>query len=255
MRVAAGVPGTRRPRPRHGRFQRVDADRSDISSRLQHPRHRLVHRASSTAPSRTLTRRSSSIRNMRSPTPTAASPWSPRATSTAPSRTSTRRSSSIRKCRSVLRRGIAWKAKGDFDRAIADFDQAIELDPKYCSAYFNRGIAWASKGDFDRAIADYDQAIRLDPKNAKAYYNRGIAWEKKRSLQAAFAHFKMHAQLAPSDPRPYGCEARIQTLERRYRAALHPRRHSPPPRTARSATMAAPDCWISGTINRKGSRR
>ena len=67
------------------------------------------------------------------------------------------------------------------------------------SAYFNRGSAWANKGEFDRAIADYDQAIQLDPKNTKAYYFRGMVWEKKRSLQAALADFKMHAQLAPSD--------------------------------------------------------
>ena len=48
-------------------------------------------------------------------------------------------------------------------------------------------------------IADYSQAIRLDPKEAKAYYSRGIAWEMKRNLQAALADFKMYSQLAPSD--------------------------------------------------------
>ena len=52
----------------------------------------------------------------------------------------------------------------------------------------------------DRAIADFDQAIRLDPKDTKAYYNRGMALEKKRSLQKALADFRMHARLAPSDP-------------------------------------------------------
>ena len=56
------------------------------------------------------------------------------------------------------------------------------------------------KFHLDRAIADYDEAIRLNPKEAKAYYNRGMAWEKKHSLQAALADFKMHSQLAPSDP-------------------------------------------------------
>jgi len=97
-------------------------------------------------------------------------------------------------------RGNTWFHRGDFDRAIADYNQAIQLDPKYGSAYHNRGSAWGNKGDFDRAIADYNQAIRLDPKDTKAYYNRGMAWEKKRSLQAALADFKMHSQLAPSDP-------------------------------------------------------
>jgi tetratricopeptide (TPR) repeat protein len=96
-------------------------------------------------------------------------------------------------------RGNVWFHKGEFDRAIADYTKAIQIDPKYGVAYSNRGSAWGTKGDFDRAIADFDQAIRLDPKSTKAYYNRGMAWEKKRSLQAALADFKMHAQLAPSD--------------------------------------------------------
>ena len=42
------------------------------------------------------------------------------------------------------------------------------------SAYYNRGNLWAKKNDHDKAIADYDEAIRLNPKDARAYNNR--AW-------------------------------------------------------------------------------
>lgn len=72
------------------------------------------------------------------------------------------------------------------------------IDPTYPSAYNNRGIAWVPQGRLDRAIADYDEAIQLDPKDAQAYYDRGMAWEKKRRLREALADFKMHSQLAPS---------------------------------------------------------
>ncbi|HEX2726211.1 MAG TPA: tetratricopeptide repeat protein, partial [Beijerinckiaceae bacterium] len=48
-------------------------------------------------------------------------------------------------------RGYAHSLKDDFDRAIADFTEAIRLDPKYISALFSRGVTYYNKGDFDRA--------------------------------------------------------------------------------------------------------
>ena len=65
-------------------------------------------------------------------------------------------------------RGNAHKDKGDNDRAIKDYSEAIRLDPKYVVAYFNRGSVYSYKGDYDRAIKDFDEAIRLDPKDAMA---------------------------------------------------------------------------------------
>jgi tetratricopeptide (TPR) repeat protein len=80
---------------------------------------------------------------------------------------------------------MAWSAKGDLDRAIEDYGQAIGLAPKHASAYAGRAVAWRRKGDLDRAIADDDQAIGLEPTNAYAYFNRGMAWAAKgyRRLQ------------------------------------------------------------------------
>ena len=39
----------------------------------------------------------------------------------------------------------------------------------------NRGVTYAYKGDNDGAIADYNEAIRLDPNDALAFCNRGRA--------------------------------------------------------------------------------
>src|SRR4051812_15823985 len=44
-------------------------------------------------------------------------------------------------------RGDAWRVKGDANRAVADYGQAIEIDPQYATAYINRGDAWRGKGD------------------------------------------------------------------------------------------------------------
>ena len=57
-------------------------------------------------------------------------------------------------------RGNAHDEKGDRGRAVADYDQAIRLDPKFTAAYYNRGMALRRKrGDLERAIASFDQAI------------------------------------------------------------------------------------------------
>jgi tetratricopeptide (TPR) repeat protein len=74
------------------------------------------------------------------------------------------------------RRGHLRFRKGDYDWAIADFTQAIRLDPNYAKAYISRGGAYHNgKRDYDRAIADFETALRLDPNNATARNNLEIA--------------------------------------------------------------------------------
>src|SRR5215831_15970700 len=66
-------------------------------------------------------------------------------------------------------RGNAYHAKGDDDRAIADYTMSIKLDPKYPAPHNGRGNAYRDKGDRDRALADYSEAIKLDPRYVFAY--------------------------------------------------------------------------------------
>ena len=88
--------------------------------------------------------------------------------------------------------------QGDTDRALADFDQAIKLDPKDALAYSNRGFAWRTKGDMARAAADYEQAIKLDAGNASAFYNRGNAYYEKRDFDRAIADFDQALKINPT---------------------------------------------------------
>ena len=99
-------------------------------------------------------------------------------------------------------RGVEYGLKKDFERAIADHDQAIKLDPKNSLAFNNRGNAHGDKREFDRAIADYDQAIKLNPKYAAAYYNRGLAKQKKGDMAGGEADISQAKLLQPGLGQP-----------------------------------------------------
>lgn len=87
-------------------------------------------------------------------------------------------------------RGNAYYHDGQLDRAAADYDDAIRLRPNFAEAISNRGNIYRKKGRLDRAIAEYDLAIRIDPRNAQVFAERGLAYEKKGAGHHALRDFE-----------------------------------------------------------------
>ena len=87
-----------------------------------------------------------------------------------------------------LVRGEIWLRKKELDKAIADLNAALGLEP-LSAAYDARGFAWASKTKYDKAIDDYNEAIRLDSATARSYYGRGCAWAAKKEFEKAVIDF------------------------------------------------------------------
>ncbi len=94
-------------------------------------------------------------------------------------------------------RGIEYHKKGLYDRAIAEYNQAIKLNPDYTRAFNNRGRAYAKKGLYDRAIADFDAAIKLKPDYTSTFNSRGRAYVKKGLYDRAIADFDAVIKLKP----------------------------------------------------------
>ena len=84
-------------------------------------------------------------------------------------------------------RGSVYDSKGQPERALQDYNQALKLDPNSSTAYNNRGLAYVHLDQTDRGIQDYTQAVKLNPNYSTAYSNRGIAYTKKGMLAQAKA--------------------------------------------------------------------
>jgi tetratricopeptide (TPR) repeat protein len=96
-------------------------------------------------------------------------------------------------------RGVARLNGGDFDNAIADFNKAIEVDPKFATGYFNRGRAYFAKGNNDGAIADCSKALEIRPAYALAHLNRARAYRNKDNFSEAIEDFEKAIDLDRSN--------------------------------------------------------
>jgi tetratricopeptide (TPR) repeat protein len=99
-------------------------------------------------------------------------------------------------------RGVAYNGKGQYDRAIADFSQAIRLKP-VAMLYVARGSVYSLKGDHDQALADYDQALRLDPNLAAVYGARAVTFYKKGDYGRAVVDASEAIRLNPKSADNY----------------------------------------------------
>lgn len=75
--------------------------------------------------------------------------------------------------------GMVYNAKKDAARAITSYNQALALNPiDSWNDYVNRGNAWSAAGDYEKALADYEAALQVKPNYNNALFNRGIVYER-----------------------------------------------------------------------------
>jgi len=139
-------------------------------------------------------------------------------------------------------RGIAYNDKGDYDRAIQDFDAAIRLKPDYAKAYYNRGNTYFNKGDYDRAIQDNDAAIRLDPDDGVTYHNRGNAYASKGEYDRALQDYDQAIRLEPDSAEAYFNRGNAYFNKRDYGLAVQDYEQS----VRLKAEFAGDAAWYQG---------
>lgn len=83
--------------------------------------------------------------------------------------------------KALIARGGALAQSGQVDRAIADYDDALRLEPKQPDVLNARGELWLRKGDRPKALLDFSAALKLQPDHAGARANhKSLAAELER---------------------------------------------------------------------------
>ena len=109
--------------------------------------------------------------------------------------------------------GVSHLNLGKPEKALEDFNRAIELEPGRAGGYLGRANALNTMQRYREALQDYDRAIELDPALANAYVNRAVAYSHLAENKKAIADYEKGLELDPKIDDPPGFVKRLFSNE------------------------------------------
>ena len=94
--------------------------------------------------------------------------------------------------------GIAYKAKGDLDKASAEYKRALELAPEYSEAHNNLGNLLKDQKKFAEAILHFESSIKIFPDNPNTHNNLGTVYAMKGDVNKAAVYFAKAVRIQPT---------------------------------------------------------
>jgi tetratricopeptide (TPR) repeat protein len=90
--------------------------------------------------------------------------------------------------------------EGNYEKAIADYERIIEMEPNFAPAYNALGLAMKVRGEAnDDVIFYFKKAIELDPNFLPSYDNLGKLYYSNGNIDAAEENFKKGLALDPEN--------------------------------------------------------
>ena len=110
--------------------------------------------------------------------------------------------------------GVDHYKVGLYDKSMAAFRKAIELDPNYTDAYFNKGLVLANQKNYDESIKCFEKVIALSPEYPYAYYSLGLAYEQKDDIDKALEYYYLYSGIEKDEKMLNVVNQKIKQLEK-----------------------------------------
>lgn len=122
--------------------------------------------------------------------------------------------------RALNNRGLIYFQHGDFQKALEDYQQAIDIKPDVLSAKTNKAVVLIHKGKDERAMKNLNDVIAQDPPQYAPYFWRGKILANKQMYEPAIKDFQKAIAINPLVVHPYNEMAFVYFAQGRYDEAL-----------------------------------
>jgi tetratricopeptide (TPR) repeat protein len=124
----------------------------------------------------------------------------------------------------LTREGIEASKANDWDKAIAAFKKAAQLEARYApnlsSALQQRASVYMNERKFPEAIADYSEALKIKSDDPNIFERRAYAEMQLKDYDKALHDYNQAIKLSPEDPKYYQVRALIYQTKGDFKAAL-----------------------------------
>ena len=96
-----------------------------------------------------------------------------------------------------INRAWSYGQLGGWDKAFADYEAALKINPGAAKVHNEKGLARLRMGRFEDAVTNYDRALKLDARMTLSYYGRAVARAKFGQTAAAEADFAAARRINP----------------------------------------------------------
>jgi tetratricopeptide (TPR) repeat protein len=117
-------------------------------------------------------------------------------------------------------RAQIFEMKGDSIAALKSLDPAVEVAPEEAAGYTYRGAFLMHRGSITNAVMDLDKALQLEPEDTRALMNRGLAYSRQGEVDKALADLDKAVKSSPQEPDVYTCRGMVLMQVGEYNEAL-----------------------------------
>ncbi len=118
------------------------------------------------------------------------------------------------------RRGWAWYALEEHDKAISDYSQAIRISPNEVDWLSGRAVIYRSNKQYDASVRDYTKALQLNPNAAYLLHGRGWSYGLNQQYDKAFADFDAALRLEPDNSFAFNRRGIVSAKAGHYDSAI-----------------------------------